>query len=90
MATLAAVATTVATLTVMATTTVRGAVAAVTSRRAAAIAAAATMTTEQASRCRLFAAHQGQSDDREKNRDPENQCAIHLNPPTGIPERTGP
>lgn len=73
------VATAMATLTMMATTAAVGVAATVTSRRARAIAAAAaTVMAEQTSRCRLLAAQQSQADDREKDRDPENKCAIHL------------
>jgi hypothetical protein len=65
----------VATLATMAATRVAAAVAlattAIAGRGAAAIAAAATMVTEQASRSRLFVAQQGQTDDREEDRDPE-------------------
>jgi hypothetical protein len=78
-ATLTTMATAMATLAMMATAAVGIAVsAAVTRAGVAAVAATATMTEEQASRGRLFAAHEGQSDDRDNDRDPENKCAIHL------------
>ena len=38
---------------------------------------AAAMTTMTGNRL-LLTAHQGDTDDREENRDPENQSAIHL------------
>ncbi len=80
----------VATLAGVASATVRTtAGAAVTSRGAAAITTATTVVTEQTGRSRLLAADKRQADDREEQRDPKNQRAIHQNPPTGIPERTG-
>lgn len=82
---------TMAMLTAVAATTIGAtAVTTVTSRGATAITTATTVVTEQAGRSRLLAADKRQADDREEQRDPKNQRAIHQNPPTGIPERKGP
>jgi hypothetical protein len=78
----------VATLVTVAAATISTTAAAVTSRSATAITTATTVVTEQTGRSRLLAADKRQAYDREEQRDPKNQRAIHQNPPTGIPERT--
>jgi hypothetical protein len=68
---------TVATLAAVATSMAATAVAAAAIAAAAARAAVAAMVTETSVRL-LLAAQQGDSDNRDKNRDAQNQRAIHL------------
>jgi len=64
--------------TVAAVTTATTTIAATAVSDGAAVTTTATMAMEQTGRSRLLTAQQGQSDDREENRDTENQRAIHL------------
>jgi hypothetical protein len=74
-AAITAVATLAAAATSLATAAIRGAVTATAT--ASAVAAAATMGTEQASVGPFFTAHQGDADNREKNRDAKHDKPIH-------------
>jgi hypothetical protein len=71
------VATTMATLATMATSVATTAIAAAAVVRAAAATTVAAMMTQTGLR-RLFAAQEGNSDNREKDRDAQCQRAIHL------------
>lgn len=70
------------------------AMAAAAGRSTAAVTSAATAmaaVATVASHSGLLTAHQGDADDREKDRDTEDQNAIHPRPPTEkVPERKGP
>ena len=78
-ATAATIAAMAATATSVAAATSVATAAAAVAAAATAVATTATMTTGQS---RVVGAHQGNTDDRDKQRDPEEQCTIHSNPPT--------